>query len=893
MATFSTPRRSTRLAYQPIVSSPTKDVDVSNYSWTRMRPLFSRSMDSNLDLLPGDREELEKLDEDEIKGLETRFYDAFKVRSPKKSGKGRRSSGASYTTYSIGDTVLVKSENRLPSIAVIVEMWETDLDCAETEKMRVRVHWFDRPSELPSIRAKRYHHDNEIYYTISGTAILYPSAIISSCTVKKGEAQAERARTGRYIIRSEAEADQEFQCLFAVDTRRGIFYEFDWPVHREQALDARDDMSDSDSAAGRVWDVMIKSEHKRGKSAHKSASPRKRVKVSEEEETPRPTPKRPLRKIVTPKISPSKPARRLVIVKKVTSKKPLSRDQESESEEEHWEHLSKKPSRSMNKQVKTALAEPLSDDNGSSGPEEEEVYEPSDTEEDADESDGVVSEPEPSSEEDDDGYDDEFDSPSRKRKRAAVTSTPSKSRGRSVAQPTPHSKKALSRRNQSITGSPSKKRTLPLKSQNTYAAHDSALRNLSEDPWLRAMHALHVGSRPDALPCREAEFEQVHKAVAQLLEEGSGGCIYISGVPGTGKTATVHAVIRELKRLAENNEVNPFTYCEINGLRIPEPSAAYTLLWEVVSGHNVAKDGHLKMSAKESLKSLTRHFSGGGGRGRGSGSHACVVLMDELDQVITAKQDVVYNFFNWPTIAGSKLVVIAVANTMDLPERMTGRVRSRLGMQRINFEPYKTKQLEEIVKARLDSANDSLPSSKAMELLTPDAVKFIAMKISSISGDARRTLDVCRRTIELMRPKGVAARTNDVKDVIKEMQNSPTAAYLRECSLHERIMLASLIKCIIRQGIEAIKVGDLREQHLNYVDSLTADGEPTRKPSTNELRMVLESLVASRVIFLEEGTAAMRKAEAERKVVFNLDQSEVENALFEINDTWKQKLGLS
>lgn len=54
--------------------------------------------------------------------------------------------------------------------------------------------------------------------------------------------------------------------------------------------------------------------------------------------------------------------------------------------------------------------------------------------------------------------------------------------------------------------------------------------------------------------------------------------------------------------------------------------------------------------------------------------------MDELDQLVTPKQDVVYNFFNWPTMAGSKLVVIAVANTMDLPERvMTGRVRSRLG----------------------------------------------------------------------------------------------------------------------------------------------------------------------------------------------------------------------
>ena len=54
--------------------------------------------------------------------------------------------------------------------------------------------------------------------------------------------------------------------------------------------------------------------------------------------------------------------------------------------------------------------------------------------------------------------------------------------------------------------------------------------------------------------------------------------------------------------------------------------------------------------------------------------------MDELDQLLTTKQEVVYNFFNWPTLVGSKLIVIAVANTHDLPERvMTGRVRSRLG----------------------------------------------------------------------------------------------------------------------------------------------------------------------------------------------------------------------
>ncbi len=57
-------------------------------------------------------------------------------------------------------------------------------------------------------------------------------------------------------------------------------------------------------------------------------------------------------------------------------------------------------------------------------------------------------------------------------------------------------------------------------------------------------------------------------------------------------------------------EANPFAYVEINGLKIPEPAAAYGLLWEAVCGHDTAKDGHMKISSKEALRNLSQHFSG-------------------------------------------------------------------------------------------------------------------------------------------------------------------------------------------------------------------------------------------------------------------------------------------
>lgn len=64
-------------------------------------------------------------------------------------------------------------------------------------------------------------------------------------------------------------------------------------------------------------------------------------------------------------------------------------------------------------------------------------------------------------------------------------------------------------------------------------------------------------------------------------------------------------------------ETSPFTYVEINGLRIPGPHTAYNLLWEAISGHDVATDGHLTISTKEALKRLTKHFSGGASAGPG------------------------------------------------------------------------------------------------------------------------------------------------------------------------------------------------------------------------------------------------------------------------------------
>ncbi|EAU91735.2 replication control protein 1 [Coprinopsis cinerea okayama7 len=839
-------RRSKR--FQPLATPFLKQAAPAGLecSWDG-EPIFTRPCNPDLDLMQEDLDAREDVHGEDAeaeedngegssrrgkKGEETVFYASFtmKKQRPRQRGRGDNSARDAAQVYRPGDTILVETDvlyrqKRPPSIAVIMSMWEVKKAGEEVSgdpaRMRLRVHWFLRPGELPAIRQKRDHVENEIYYSLHSTDILVPTVIVSRCSVSSHTAHIQKTvkATGRsrgyQEIDDSETGEQKFFCRFAINSQRGLYYEWNWDDHHDRAMKTVLAVPDDESSErntwgqGLEWNVDTTEPRKpKPKPTTKGQPPRKRVKLETEEQ-----------------------------------------EQEASGDE----------------------------DSGS------EADIDSDGEEDDEEFDDVVEEgeEEEGSEEEEDEEDNDFGNPKtpsrRKRKRGQSSTqpkTPRKSR-KNIAQPTPHSKAALRKRRRlrdsaaDVNSSPRKR--LPLRPPTTLPSK-SDLSHLPQDPWRRAMHVLHVGNRPDALPCREDEYARVLQCVGDLLEEGSGGCVYISGVPGTGKTATVHTVVRELKRMAEANEINPFTYVEINGLRIPEPSVAYTLLWEAI--HAPSGETGMRISAKESLKALTHHFNG---RSRGPAAHAYVVLMDELDQLVTAKQDVIYNFFNWPTLAGSNLVVIAVANTMDLPERvMTGRVRSRLGMTRINFQPYTTQQLSEIVRARLESAKEGLKEDAASQVvLTEDAIKLAAVRISRITGDARRVLDVCRRVVENVSATKTAGGPKDVLKVL----------------LHERIMLASLIKCVKREGVEEIKWGDVQYQHINYLGALAGVGESSRKPTSAELAIVLDSLVASRAILLEDGAAVARKPEEERRVLLNIEQIEVERVLSDIGGpAWKNVL---
>ncbi|KAG8947090.1 Origin recognition complex, subunit 1 [Tulasnella sp. 419] len=829
-----TPRRSRR--GQHFVSSEKLTSGKFRDLWTD-EPLLTR---------PTQRpKETQDQDDDfnEEEDLRTTFYPSFTRRPLRRTmGKGRtRDPDDDDIRFEIGDTIIINGGNRSAndSVAVITAFWqvesvEKDMTQDELEfNMKAQIHWFIRQNQRPTNSAPRDDMEGEIFYSTNQSAIIPLYSIQEKCKVVEPEDYDPMTIRDR----------RTFMCRNVY--HQGIYGDFNWSAHAETAKNASL-RNPEDSQHFWLCEITSRPTKKKIQPRARKTAQRRRQDSDEERNK----------------------------TKRNTRSKQVPSDTESD---DVAEVESDQSDDSGDASVSGSVLNDEEDDDHSLEPDSSE-----------DGGDGTEEEPMSDVEY---GRTSRASSRTGKRKRTTrdAVSTPLRKRVKPTrALPTPNSKAALAKRKSSA------KKKVRLNRGDVIGstqADRQALMKLPKDPHLRAMHLLHVAARPDALPGRDQEFDEVLLSIVRVLEEESGGCIYISGVPGTGKTATVHAVVKELKRMAANNETNPFTYVEINGLRLPEPSAAYAVLWEAVSGHDASKEGHLKISPKEALKRLDRYFNGGRSGPTGG---AFVVLMDELDQLVTAKQDVVYNFFNWPNLPQSKLVVIAVSNTHDLPERvMTGKVRSRLGMEKIQFQPYSREQLVNIVNSRLTASREGLDIDT--NVMSMDAVTFASARVAAVNGDARRVLDISRRAVELAyNPEGKSKiiGMQDVASVIKAMQNSPTAAYLKECSFVERLVLAALLKCMKREGINEIKWGNVMHQSAILFDQL-GDADMT-KPNQDRLRSVLKSLIASKAVIAETGLAAERKLVSDRLLILNLESGEVTRALCDVGgDKWANLMGAS
>ncbi|KAF9675535.1 hypothetical protein SADUNF_Sadunf09G0042300 [Salix dunnii] len=362
----------------------------------------------------------------------------------------------------------------------------------------------------------------------------------------------------------------------------------------------------------------------------------------------------------------------------------------------------------------------------------------------------------------------------------------------------------------------------------------------------KAKAALVLAKLPKSLPCRNKEMEEICAFVKGAICDNQclGRCLYIHGVPGTGKTMSVLAVMRNLKSEVDAGSIRPYCFVDVNGLKLASPENIYRVIYEALTGHRV--------SWKKALHLLNERFSEGKRNGK-EDDRPCILLIDELDLLVTRNQSVLYNILDWPTKQHSKLIVIGIANTMDLPEKLLPRISSRMGIQRICFGPYNYQQLQEIISSRL----------KGINAFEKQAIEFASRKVAAISGDARRALEICRRAAEIAdyhikklssnhnpAPEGKGlVGMSAVESAIHEMFQAPHIQVMRSCSKLSKIFLAAMVYELYKTGM-----AETSFEKLAMTISCICTSNAEAFPGWDILLKVGCMLGESRIILCEPGS---------------------------------------
>lgn len=306
----------------------------------------------------------------------------------------------------------------------------------------------------------------------------------------------------------------------------------------------------------------------------------------------------------------------------------------------------------------------------------------------------------------------------------------------------------------------------------------------------------------------------------------------------------------ELQQLRARDQVPSFDFVAMNAMEMKYPFEAYVQLWEKISGQATSPEvAASRLEAYFTKQQLPAGVAN-------TDARSVVVLLDEIDYLVTKNQSVLYNFFDWPTHNQQRrLIVLGVSNTLNLVEQLHTRVQSRIGSRRCIFRAYDAQQIETILRSKLFQA------CPGRTVFDDDAIVFVSKKTASLSGDIRRAFQICRTAAEYVlrehaqvpdEERGPLVMIRDAVKVSRESFHSAKSQAITRCTVFEALLLVSLASLSKSTGREF--GGFDMEEILVKMESLANGlGNPRYLPSPTlaETMDVVARLAESNLVSAE------------------------------------------
>jgi len=286
---------------------------------------------------------------------------------------------------------------------------------------------------------------------------------------------------------------------------------------------------------------------------------------------------------------------------------------------------------------------------------------------------------------------------------------------------------------------------------------------------------------PEQLLHRDQQISDIADIIAPSLKHDKPSNILIIGKTGTGKTAVVNYIGKELKK-ADPDEIN-CQYIYINCEVIDTP---YSILYNI--SNYIITDPNKKIpftgwSLERIFSELTKFID--------DKNKVFVIVLDEIDKSFKRNGDDIFYYLTTinEMLKKSRVSIIGITNNSKFTEEcLTPKIRSRLGEEKIIFPPYTPDQLIDIMNERAKDA--FYPGA-----LDPSVVPLCAGISAQDSGDARKALDLLRISADIAERNGDPI-INDahVNYARQKIELDAVTEIIKTLTDQSKIVLMSIIK---------------------------------------------------------------------------------------------------
>lgn len=251
-----------------------------------------------------------------------------------------------------------------------------------------------------------------------------------------------------------------------------------------------------------------------------------------------------------------------------------------------------------------------------------------------------------------------------------------------------------------------------------------------------------------------------------------GGCLYVSGGPGTGKTCSVRAAVAEWRRHHPATQV-----VTVNCMQLTQrsPTGLLKRVAEVAQAARGTSCARTPLGPSSGSGLVTAVAS----RLKQLGS-SIIVIADEVDQVLDKRSnhkvggpDSLETLVALTQVPGSAAIsLICIANAVDLLERGGHALLSRQRCEALLFQPYAAPQLKSILQARFAKAGDiGAAAAKALGLV---ATELRVRQVAKHSGDCRQIMCLCEQALFQAQQAAAVSQPGSMADTPCAADGAPT-----------------------------------------------------------------------------------------------------------------------